>query len=163
MSRATTSPRVGKWRTPGCSCARGACLPRGTATGAAYCTSAATATAASEAGRKATHSIHNRSEDFRGWDKTPTRAAILGPDSAQKIIQVSGNEAFYLKEDHGDASWEEQINENHAVGRQLSWNGDEVEAGFHAALILCDCVAHGQDESPKEDEIRQACDNVDGL
>ena len=57
------------------------------------------------------------------------------------------NKSLKLQHHHVDAIGEEEIHENHTDGRQLGGNGDEVEVGFGAALILRSGVAHGENES----------------
>jgi hypothetical protein len=76
---------------------------------------------------------------------------------------VGCDEAFELEEQHGHAAREEEVYQHHADGCQLGWDGDEVEVGLYASLVLRHGVAHGEDQGLAEHREGHACYIVDTL
>ena len=76
---------------------------------------------------------------------------------------MSSNQSLDLQDHLHSASREEEVDEDHAVRSQLGRDSDEVKIRLHPALILGDCVAHGQDQSVEEKHKGQANDGIDGL
>jgi hypothetical protein len=58
---------------------------------------------------------------------------------------VSGDKAVELNNDLVHARYDEG-DEQHEVGRELRGDGDEVNAGLLAALVLGDTVSQGHDQ-----------------
>lgn len=66
------------------------------------------------------------------------------------------NQALQLQQHHGDAAGEEKVDEDHADGRELGGDGDEVEVGLYAPLVLRYGIAHGENEGLAEHHVGHA-------
>jgi hypothetical protein len=73
----------------------------------------------------------------------------------KKSLQLQG----YLR----STSWEEHVDRNHSIWSQLRGDGDEVEIGLHATLILYHRVGHRDHQGVQEGHVAETSDVVDTL
>jgi hypothetical protein len=63
---------------------------------------------------------------------------------------VGGDQALKLKKHVHCATREKQIDPDHAKRSQLGRDGDDVERGLHASLVLGYGVCHGENQGAQE-------------
>ena len=79
----------------------------------------------------------------------------LGKESAQEIVQVSGDQSDHLQIASLDASSDEQAESNHGQRHHLRGDGEEEEAMARAARVLACRVAEGKFETAQKKSVER--------